>query len=145
MKSFYRYLKIFSVAFMAIACVLLIPVFINCAKSGTIEFIIPVAIAVLAVLEILILLIFGKYVAEVNFDGETVIIETNLGKYRLQNKYFSKVRVENSNARTYIYYDDGNLKRTFVFYMILTFKGKQRLDINYLKANMPYTVFEEVD
>ena len=111
--------------------------------NGSFEWIIIIGLVVATALIIGVLILFGRYVDEVIFENEDVIVVTNTNRYRLSYKYFTKVRVENSNARIYIEYDDGKLKKTFVFYMIYTINGRLSLDIDYLKEHMPYTAFIE--
>lgn len=143
MKAFYKRLKIFCAIAILFIWSLLTTVFCMQLLNGSFEWIIIIGLVVATALIIGVLILFGRYVDEVIFENEDVIVVTNTNRYRLSYKYFTKVRVENSNARIYIEYDDGKLKKTFVFYMIYTINGRLSLDIDYLKEHMPYTAFIE--
>ncbi len=102
---------------------------------------IPITALFLAIIEIFLLRYYQNIVISVEFINDCVVINTNKNKYVLPNKYFTRVKEETSNGRTYIFYNDGIQEKKFVFIMKYAFKT-YHLDISEMQKHMPYTVFD---
>ncbi len=101
----------------------------------------PISALIIILIEGLILRYYQKVVISVGFIDDCIIIYTNKEKYILPNKFFTCVREETANGRTYILYDDGEKVYKFVFVMRYAFKT-YHLDIAEMRKHMPYTIFE---
>ena len=101
----------------------------------------PIFALIITLIEVLILRYYQKVVISVDFIDDIVIIYTNKEKYMLPNKFFTCVKEEPTNGRTYILYDDGEKAYKFVFVMKYAFKT-YHLDIAGMRKHMPYTAFE---
>lgn len=93
------------------------------------------------VLEFFLLRYYRNIVISVGFTDDCVIIKTNKTKYVLPKKYFTLVKEETSNGRTYIFYNDGTQKKKYVYIMRYAFKT-HHLNISEMEMQMPYTRFE---
>lgn len=148
MKEISIFYKIFKIAvviadvFLAgILSVLLVCTYL--AEEGFITLFILSLIIMMsfAVLEILLLQYYQNIVISVGFTADCVVINTNKESYTLPKKYFTRVKEETSNGRTYIFYKDGVQERKFVYIMRYAFKTRH-LDIGEMIRQMPYTSFE---
>lgn len=145
LNKFYKLLKIeLIIANVFVICIYSAILIISTVSGeGFIEAIIliPITALMLTVIEMILLKYYQNIVISVEFIDDCVAINTNKGKYVLPNKYFTRVKEEPSNGRTYIFYKDGTQEKKFVFIMKYAFKT-YHLDMDEMKLHMPYTVFE---
>lgn len=101
---------------------------------------IPISALFFTIIELFLLRYYQNIVISIEFIDECVVINTNKEKFVLPNQYFTRVKEETSNGRTYIFYNDGKEVKKLVFIMRYAFKTYY-LDIDEMKQHMPYTVF----
>ncbi len=146
LNQFYKILKIIfiiaDVFVIGIYSAILIIALISGEGFWEATILIPVTALVFAIIEIILLKYYQNIVISVDFIDDCVVINTNKEKYVLPNKYFSRVKEEISNGRTYIFYNDGNQEKKFVYIMKYTPFKTHHLNISEMKKHMPFTVFE---
>lgn len=142
---FYKLFKIWifvaDIFFAGILSVLWVCTFVSKEGFGIALILSFISILFISVLEIFLLRYYRNIVISVSFIDDCVVINTNKQKYVLPKKYFTRVKEEASNGRTYIFYNDGTHKKKIVYIMRYAFKTRH-LNISEMKTQMPYTYFE---
>ena len=142
---FYRILKIgMIVADVFIACVLTALCVLTFISQEEFSIALMLSLAFVfgfSIIEIFLLKYYQNIVISIDFIEDCVVVYTNKKKYILPKKYFTLVKEQPANGRTYILYNDGICTKKFVYIMRYAFKT-YRLDILEMKKHMPYTKFE---
>lgn len=94
------------------------------------------------ILEVFLLRYYGNIVISVSFKNDDCIIKTNTKEYVLPSENFYRVEECIWQGRTFIFYDDGNLKRKFTFQMKYFPFHSYHLNINEMKNHMTNALFE---
>ncbi|MDD6848326.1 MAG: hypothetical protein PUD53_06110 [Oscillospiraceae bacterium] len=144
-RVFYKLFKIWilvaDVFFIGVLSVVLVSTFVYKEGFGIALILFFISILFITILEIFLLKYYRNIVISVGFINDCVVINTNKEKYVLPKKYFTRVKEETSNGRTYIFYNDGTQEKKFVYIMRYAFKTRH-LNISEMKTQMPYTIFE---
>lgn len=144
-RFFYKLLKVWIIIanlfIIAILFVVLFYAFVSGEGFGIALTFSFLSIIFFSILEILLLKYYRNIVISVSFTKDCVVVNTNKETYVLPKRFFTRVKEETSNGRTYIFYNDGLQKKKFVYVMRYAFKTRH-LDISEMKMQMPYTTFE---
>ncbi len=144
-RFFYKLLKVWiiiaNIFIIAILFVVLFYAFVSGEGFGIALTFSFLSIIFFSILEILLLKYYRNIVISVSFTKDCVVVNTNKETYVLPKRFFTRVKEETSNGRTYIFYNDGLQKKKFVYVMRYAFKTRH-LDISEMKMQMPYTTFE---
>lgn len=140
-KLFKIWMLVVDIFFVGVLSVVLLSTFVSKEGFGIALILSFVSILFISILEIFLLRYYRNIVISDGFINDCVVINTNKQKYVLPKKYFTRVKEETSNGRTYIFYNDGTQEKKFVYIMRYAFKTRH-LNISEMKTQMPYTIFE---
>lgn len=97
---------------------------------------------IIAFVEIILFKYYGNIVVSLKYQDDNVIISTNKNNYVLSGEYFTEVKEDKSMARTYIKYNDGKMRKTFVFQMKYSPFKTYYLNLSEMETHMPNALFK---
>lgn len=148
MKIFYTCLKILIIiadVFLFSVFLFLIAASVVTDKYDDLRIIILLMIicgAFFAAVETFLIKYYSNVVVSIEYQFDDVVLKTNTKIYVLPGKYFTEIKEDKSTARTYIKYDDGKRKQTFVFQMKYSPLKTHYLNIYEMKTHMPKALFK---
>lgn len=74
-----------------------------------------IAFVLFHLIEIFLFIYYRNKVIDVTFEGDYTIIKTNGKTYKLLSVHSTEVIIARGIYRTYIFYDNGKMKKKFVF------------------------------
>lgn len=145
MRKFYKRLKLFYFFADCFLVITLVPVSVyNVAnKKWGLVLLILIVFILMNAIAIFILLYYRDIVIEVVFEHDNTIIRTNKLVYTLPSRNFIEIHDSKLSGRTFLLYDDGKLKKTFIFQKRYSPFKSYSLDIDEIKKHMTSAVFKE--
>lgn len=95
------------------------------------------------VIAIFLLIYYRNIVVEVTFDEDNTIIKTNKTVYKLPSRNFTEIHDSKFMGRTFLLYNDGNFKKTFIFQKRYSPFKSYSLDIDEIKKHMTFAVIKK--
>ncbi len=145
MGKFYKRLKLSYVFATCFLVITLVPASIQNIENGNWQIVIILLISLFFMVAIatFLLIYYRNIVIEVTFEQNNAIIKTNGKIYALPNEKFTEIHDSKLYGRTLLLYDDGKIKKKFMFQKRYSPFRTYSLDIDEMKKHMTSALFKE--